>query len=160
MVRSGHRKTKAAGAARAAAGIVLLSGVLSGLSACSGSSLLGTSPDPNATPAPVAAGPVTSPPPVDLAGRWQLSAAAGGACSMNFADAPGASAQSPAPQGTIAPAGGCPGNFFMSRKWAFEDGKLVIHDFKGRPLTQMSYVGGHFEGHDASGSALTLSKQM
>ena len=79
---------------------------------------------------------------------------------MNFADVPGAGAQSPAPQGTIAPAGGCPGNFFMSRKWAFEDGKLVIHDFKGRPLAQMSYVGGHFEGHDATGNALTLSKQM
>jgi hypothetical protein len=24
----------------------------------------------------------------------------------------------------------------------------------------MSYVGGHFEGHDASGSALTLSKLL
>jgi hypothetical protein len=24
----------------------------------------------------------------------------------------------------------------------------------------MSYVGGHFEGHDSSGSALTLSKQL
>jgi hypothetical protein len=37
---------------------------------------------------------------------------------------------------------------------------LVIHDFKGKPLAQMSYVGGHFEGHDSSGSALTLSKQL
>jgi len=160
MVRSGHSKATGIGALRAAATFALLSGLLTGLGACSGSSLLGNGPDPNDTPAPVAAGPVTSPPPVDLAGRWQLSAAAGGACSMNFADAPGGGAQSPAPQGTIAPAGGCPGNFFTSRKWAFEDGKLVIHDFKGRPLAHMSYVGGHFEGSDASGSALTLSKQM
>lgn len=160
MVRAGQRKTKDAGAVRATAAFVLLIGPVAALGGCSGSSMLGTTPDPNETPAPVAAGPVTSPPPVDLAGRWQLSAAAGGACSMNFADAPGAGTQSPAPQGTIAPAGGCPGNFFTSRKWAFEDGKLVIHDFKGKPLAQMSYVGGHFEGHDSSGSALTLSKQM
>ncbi|HVU42691.1 MAG TPA: AprI/Inh family metalloprotease inhibitor [Xanthobacteraceae bacterium] len=153
-------KAKGAGAAAAVATFVLFAGLLSGLAACSGSSLLGGGPEPNATPAPAPAGPVTSSPPVDLAGRWQLSAAAGGACSMNFADAPGAGAQSPAPQGTIAPAGGCPGNFFMSRKWAFENGMLVIHDFKGKPLAQMSYVGGHFEGHDASGSALTLSKQL
>jgi len=145
----------------AAAAFLLLIGLLTGLAACSSSNLLGgSSPDPQETPAPAAAGPVMSSPPVDLAGRWQLSAAAGGACSMNFADAPGAGAQSPAPQGTIAPAGGCPGNFFMSRKWAFENGMLVIHDFKGKPLAQMSYVGGHFEGHDTSGSALTLSKQL
>ena len=78
---------------------------------------------------------------------------------MNFGDAPDAGGGL-ASQGTIAPAGGCPGNFFTSRKWAFENGKLIIHDFKGRPLAQMSYVGGHFEGRDSSGSALTLSKQL
>jgi protease inhibitor Inh len=155
MVRLGRMKATGGGAVTGAAAIVLLAG----LAACSGSNILGTSPEPQETPTPVAAGPVTSAPPVDLAGRWQFSAAAGGACSMNFADAPGAGG-GPAPQGTIAPAGGCPGNFFMSRKWAFENGMLVIHDFKGRPLAQMSYVGGHFEGHDSGGSALTLSKQL
>jgi hypothetical protein len=150
-------KAAGAGAVTAAAAFVLLTG----LAACSSSNLLGSSPEPRETPALAAAPAALTPPPVDLAGRWQLSAAAGGACSMNFAGTPGTgAAQSPAPQGTIAPAGGCPGNFFMSRKWALENGMLIIRDFKGRTLTQMSYVGAHFEGHDASDSALTLSKQQ
>jgi hypothetical protein len=155
MTRPGHTRTNGAGAVAAAAAFVLLTG----LCACSSTNLLGGGPEPQ-TPPDVAT-PSTIPPPVDLAGRWQLSAAAGGACMMNFADTPGGgAAQSPAPQGTIAPGGGCPGSFFMSRKWTFENGLLHIHDFKGKPLAQMSYVGGHFEGHDASGSALTLSKQL
>jgi Protease inhibitor Inh len=158
MVCLGHMKALSAGAVMTAARFVLLTGLLTALAACSSSNLMGNDPEPQ-TPADIAA-PSSAPPPVDLAGRWQLSAAAGGACMMNFGGAPGAGAQAPAPQGTIAPAGGCPANFFMSRKWTFENGKLVIHDFKGKPLVQMSYLGGHFEGHDANGSALTLSKQQ
>jgi hypothetical protein len=160
MSRSGQIRVKGTGAVVAAAAVALLSG----LCACSSTTLLGGSPEPE-TPVNVAA-PSTVPPPVDLAGRWQLSAAAGGACMMNFADTSGPGAaqspapQAPTPQGTIAPGGGCPGSFFLSRKWTFENGLLHIHDFKGKPLAQMSYVGGHFEGQDASGSALTLSKQL
>ena len=160
MVRLRHMKCAGPDPATAAAACVLFAGLLAGLGGCSGTSLIGGGPDPQETPAPVAAAPVPAPPPLDLAGRWQLSAAAGGACIMNFGNAPGASPQSPASQGTIAPAGGCPGNFFTSRKWTFENGMLIIHDFKGKQLAQMSYLGGHFEGHDASGSALTLSKQQ
>ena len=104
------------------------------------------------------------PPPVDLAGRWQLAAAAGGACTMTFGDASGAAAgttpSGPADSGTIAPEGGCPGGFFTSRKWNFENGTLIIRDFKSRQLAQLSYVGGHFEGRDKNGGALTLSKQL
>ena len=51
--------------------------------------------------------------PVDLAGKWKLSGA-GGACLMTLTDEPGST------DGKIAPAGGCPGNFFMSRKWSYE----------------------------------------
>jgi hypothetical protein len=91
---------------------------------------------------------------------------------MNFADtpsptgapsapdapaAPVASAPTFAIQGTIAPEGGCPGNFFTSRKWTFEHGMLIIRDFKNQPLAQLSYSGDHFEGQDANGK-LTLSK--
>lgn len=155
MSRSGQIRVKGTGAVAAAAAFMLLTG----LGACSSTNLLGSNPEPE-TPVNVAA-PSIVPPPVELAGRWQLSAAAGGACMMNFANTPGpGAAQSPAPQGTIAPGGGCPGRFFTSRKWTFENGLLHIHDFKGKPLAQMSYVGGHFEGQDASGSALTLSKQL
>jgi hypothetical protein len=150
-----------AGAAKVAVALVLFAG----LAGCSAGSLLGSEPEANPAPTPAPAGePETdaaaaAPPPVDLAGRWQLSAAAGGACFMTFGKAAG-NAAAAAPQGTIAPEGGCPANFFMSRKWAFEHGMLIIRDFKGRQLAQLSYLGAHFEGQDASGSALTLSKQM
>lgn len=144
------------GARAVAAAIAFVA--LAGLAACSSSSLLSGGPEPQETATGMTPAAPT-PPPIDLAGRWQLSAAAGGACMMNFGDAPGVRGGL-ASQGTIAPAGGCPGNFFMSRKWTFESGALIIHDFKGKQLAQLSYVGGHFEGHDASGSALTLSKQL
>jgi len=68
------------------------------------------------------------------------------------------SADSGALQGKIAPEGGCPGNFFTSRKWTFEQGMLVIRDFKGQSLAQLSYAGDRFTGQDKSGAAVTLAK--
>jgi hypothetical protein len=87
---------------------------------------------------------------------------------MNFADgaagprpgAPAAPADSRPGQGTIAPEGGCPGNFFTSRQWTFEAGMLIIRDFQSRPLARLSYSGGGFQGQDAQLGALTLSKRM
>jgi hypothetical protein len=133
------------------------------LSSCRGGSLTGS-----VLPAPGAAAPL-SPPPVELAGAWRLAAATGGTCTMNFADGaadsdPGAPAAAPAPsrpgQGTIAPEGGCPGDFFTSRQWTFEAGSLIIRDFRNRPLAQLSYSGASFQGQDARLGALTLSKRM
>ncbi len=69
---------------------------------------------------------------------------------MTFGAAPGAS------QGTIAPEGGCPGNFFTSRKWAFENEHLIIRNHKSELLGQLAYSGDHFDGQDAAGTALTL----
>ena len=114
------------------------------------------SPEPEASALPPAAAsppPPTVPtsPPVDLGGRWKLTAAAGGACVMTFGEAPAAV------QGTIAPEGGCPGNFFTSRKWTFERDTLVLRDHKGQSLAQLSFTGGHFEGQDNSGGTVTLS---
>jgi hypothetical protein len=110
---------------------------------------------PKPEPPPVAAAPAPppapTPPPIDLAGRWRLTAAAGGACFMTLGNAPGAG------QGTIAPEGGCPGNFFTSRKWTFERDALIIRDHKGQPLAQLSFTGGHFEGQDNSGGTISLS---
>jgi Protease inhibitor Inh len=71
---------------------------------------------------------------------------------MTFGNAPGAA------QGTIAPAGGCPGNFYTSRKWTYERDMLVIHDHKGETLGQLSFTGGHFEGQATNGGTLTLSR--
>jgi Protease inhibitor Inh len=129
------------------------------LTGCSGSSIFGGQPDSAAANPPAAAPdpPAQAPPPIDLAGRWQLSAAAGGACFMTLGEQANGAAGGTS-QGSIAPEGGCPGNFFTSRKWTFEHGMLIIHDFKGRQLAQLSYLGGHFEGQDKSGGALTLSK--
>ena len=120
--------------------------VLATLAACASA--------PKPEPPPVAAAPAPpapTPPPIDLAGRWRLTAAAGGACFMTLGSAPGAT------QGTIAPEGGCPGNFFTSRKWTFEHDALIIRDHKGQPLAQLSFTGGHFEGQDDKGGTLSLS---
>jgi hypothetical protein len=148
------------GVGKTKAGAALLA--LAALSACSSGSLFSGQPEspPASTPAAETAAPAPTPPPVDLAGRWQLSAASGGSCFMTFTAAANTQAEEEAaPQGTIAPEGGCPGSFFTSRKWIFEHGTLIMRDFKGRSLAQLSYVGAHFEGHDSTGSALTLSKQ-
>ena len=109
---------------------------------------------PKPEPAPVAAAPAppSTPPPTDLAGRWRLTAAAGGGCAMTLGASAGAS------QGTIAPEGGCPGNFFTSRKWTYENDYLVIRNHKGEPLAQLAFTGGRFEGKDSSGGTLSLSK--
>ncbi|MBZ0146615.1 MAG: hypothetical protein K8F62_03610, partial [Pseudorhodoplanes sp.] len=53
-------------------------------------------------------------PQVDMTGRWVLVSPGRGQCNMNFGGGPGA------PNGGIAPEGGCPGNFFTSRNWNFE----------------------------------------
>jgi hypothetical protein len=158
MIGARHKRIWGAGGIKAAAALL----VLAGLAACS-ATILGSQPEPAAAPPP--APPPPSAPPIDLAGRWQLTAAAGGACFMNFGGAPGAPANADDPeapqsvQGTIAPEGGCPGNFFTSRKWTFEHDMLIVRDFKGRPLAQLAFSGGQFEGHDASGALLTLSKR-
>lgn len=162
MIGSGRMKFRRASVMQIAPAVLLLIG----LAGCSAGSIFGGQPEASPTPAPAAEPTPAAPAPqsANLAGRWQLSAAAGGACFMNFAataaTSVSAAADASEPRGTIAPEGGCPGNFFTSRKWTFEQGTLIISDFKGRQLAQLSYVGGHFEGRDASGAALTLSKQL
>jgi hypothetical protein len=144
---SGFDRIAAWGRHGAKAAAALL--VIATLAACASA----PAPEPPplaAAPAP-APPPAPTPPPIDLAGRWRLTAAAGGACFMTLGDAPGAS------QGTIAPEGGCPGNFFTSRKWTFEHDALIIRDHKGEALGQLSFTGGHFEGKDNNGGTLSLS---
>jgi hypothetical protein len=130
--------------AKAAAAVMLVA-----LTACAASPKPEPAPSAAAAPPPP---PPATPPPIDLGGRWKLTAAAGGACFMTLGDAPGAV------QGTIAPEGGCPGNFYTSRKWSFEHDALVIRDHKGDALGQLSFSGDHFEGQDTGGATLTLSR--
>jgi hypothetical protein len=92
-------------------------------------------------------------PPEPMAGRWQLAAAGASQCVMNFGATPGEG------EGTIAPEGGCPGNFYTSRKWTFEQGSLVIRDHTGTPLGQLALAApGRFDGKTTNGQQLTLNR--
>jgi hypothetical protein len=132
-------------AAKTAAAVV----VLVTLAACATAPAPEPPPSAPATPPPA---PILTQPPVDLGGRWKLTAAAGGACFMTLGEAPAAT------QGTIAPEGGCPGIFYTSRKWTFEHDALIIRNHKAEPLAQLSFTGGHFEGQGTDGAALSLSR--
>ena len=135
---------------KATAAILVL--VLATVSACTSTQQLGNpQPQQTAAAAPPPAPPPPQPPPIYVAGKWKLSMAGGGACLMTFAGTPGAA------EGSIAPAGGCPGNFFTSRKWTYEHDTLIIHDHKGEVLVQLSFSGGRFQGQ-ASGGAMTLAR--
>jgi hypothetical protein len=149
MKRIGHCS---AGGTKAAAIILCLGPIALGLSACtSGDRFGGGQPDQVSAPAPAPTPSPPSPPPVDLAGKWKLSAAGGGACVMTFGGSTGAS------DGSIAPAGGCPLNFFTSRKWSYEHDRLVIRNHKGEVLVELSFAGGHFEGQGSNG-AVSLTR--
>jgi hypothetical protein len=94
-----------------------------------------------------------SAPPVSLAGRWLLSSPGRGQCSMTF----GSTAPTAA-EGTIAPAGGCPGKFFTSRKWTYDSAGLTIRDHKGEALAQLASEGGGFQGKAVSGEPVALMR--
>ena len=78
--------------------------------------------------------------------------AGGGACLMTLGDAPGAA------DGTVAPAGGCPGNFYTSRKWTYEHDRLIIRDHKSEVLAELSFAEGRFQGQVPNGGAITLAR--
>jgi hypothetical protein len=93
-------------------------------------------------------------PPINMAGRWMLASTDGRQCVMTFTSAAGASS------GRIAPEGGCPGNFFTSRQWAYDQGALAIYDHKEQQLARLaaSSPPGRFEGTAASGIGVNLSR--
>jgi hypothetical protein len=78
--------------------------------------------------------------------------AAGAACLVTFA------AIRDAGEGSIAPAGGCPANFFTSRKWTFEHDKLIIRDHKGEALAELSLEDGRFQGQATVGGTISLAR--
>jgi hypothetical protein len=143
-------------------GLLLIAGLAVGCSERLSLGSLGSGSAP--APEPLAAAPtspatsladtgVRRPPPINMAGRWTLNAPGAGGCAMNFGAVAGAS------EGTIAPEGGCPGNFFTSRKWVFEDSGLVIRDHTGQPLAQLAFAPpSRFDGRTATGQAVTLSR--
>jgi hypothetical protein len=128
--------------------------VLAMLAACTSTERFGGGqPDQAATtPPPPPPPPPPQPPPVDLAGKWKLAVTGGGACVMTLGDTAGAV------EGTVAPAGGCPGSFFTSRKWTFEHDTLIIRDHKGAALVELSFADGRFQGKGTNGAAITFTR--
>jgi hypothetical protein len=127
---------------------------LSVFAAAASLALAGCTSDRMAGPAPAAApGPALAAPPEPMAGRWLLAGVGSSQCNMTFGGSAGAG------EGTIAPEGGCPANFFTSRKWTFEASGLTIRDHTGATLAQLSSAGpGRFEGKATGGLQLTLSR--
>jgi hypothetical protein len=122
------------------------------LAGCGGMGLGTSSEPPPAAPAARALAPQAKPL-ADMAGRWMLASPAGGMCSMNFSGAPGAI------EGTIAPEGGCPGKFFTSRRWMFDQDGLVIRNHTGDTLARLAMPApGRFEGQTATGETLALTR--
>jgi len=91
-------------------------------------------------------------PPVNMAGRWLLASPGLGQCNMTFGGTPGSA------EGTIAPEGGCPGQFYTSRKWTFDSTGLTIRNHNGEPLAQLSAAGNQFTGQSTAGAAVTLTR--
>ena len=87
-----------------------------------------------------------------MAGRWMLSAPNAPTCGMAFSGLAGAR------EGKVAPEGGCPGRFFMSRRWSLGDGSLTIIDEDNQPLATFSYADGTFEGKAVTGLPVTLAR--
>lgn len=125
------------------------------LAACSGGDRFSwdssSSSSPPSSAAPAGGAPAA--PPVSLAGRWTLSATGASSCAMTF----GANAN--ATEGTIAPAGGCPFNFYTSRKWTYTEAGLTIRDHTAQALAQLAPAGpNRFEGKTGSGQDIALSR--
>ena len=131
-------------------------GCASLLVACGGSerwNFGGASPASTPESPPPTGGPQVKPP-VNLAGRWTLSAPSGGSCAVTF----GASGPE-ATEGTLAPGGGCPFNFFTSRKWTYSDAGLTMRDHNAQALAQLSPAGpNRFEGRTSSAQDVVLSR--
>jgi hypothetical protein len=97
--------------------------------------------------------PAVAPPPTSLSGKWTLSSTGAGSCTMTFGAQPEAS------EGTIAPAGGCPYNFFTSRKWNYTTAGLIIRDHNAQQLALLTPTGdGRFVGKTNAGQDVSLGR--
>jgi len=96
----------------------------------------------------------SAPPPIDetMTGRWTLSAPNAPSCGLEFNGAAAARA------GTVTADGGCPGNFYTSRRWVLDNGVLTITSADNQLLAQLKPTATAFEGQSAAGTAVTLSR--
>jgi hypothetical protein len=126
------------------------------LAACSGSDRYtwdsGSSNGQPSGGAPASGSPAV-PPSANLAGRWTLSSTGTSSCAMTLGANPNAT------EGTIAPAGGCPFNFYTSRKWTYAETGLTIRDHNAQTLAQLAPAGpNRFEGKTSAGQDIALSR--
>jgi hypothetical protein len=91
-------------------------------------------------------------PETGMAGRWILAAPNAPTCGVNFRGLPGAR------EGSVAPEGGCPGKFFLSRRWAFDQDALVINDDEGNALARLAPADGQYSGQAVAGFPVTLAR--
>jgi hypothetical protein len=118
------------------------------LAACGGTDRLAVN---GSAPTAPPGGNAAAPPSVSLAGRWTFSSTGTGSCAMTFGANPDAT------EGTIAPGGGCPFNFFTSRKWTYTEAGLTIRDHNAQTLAQLTPAGpNRFEGKTGSGQDVAL----
>jgi hypothetical protein len=87
-----------------------------------------------------------------MTGRWILSAPNAPSCGLEFGGAANART------GPVAPDGGCPGNFYMSRRWEMDGSVLTIADDENQPLAQLRPGGTRFEGQSIGGAPITLAR--
>ena len=87
-----------------------------------------------------------------IPGRWILSTANAPTCGLEFGGA--ASGRT----GSISPDGGCPGKFYLSRRWSMDDGAITITDEQDQPLAYFRLVGDRYEGQTTSGTPMILSR--
>lgn len=99
----------------------------------------------SAAPAPQTA-------PTGMTGRWFLAAPNAPPCGMSFGGGDGAQS------GSILPEGGCPGRFFLSRRWTLQGQTLTISDQDSNPLGELTLAGERYEGKAVTGMSVTLSR--
>jgi hypothetical protein len=109
---------------------------------CTGNPLGGAEPTPAAAP---------TAPTVNMSGRWRLVSIKGAACAMTFT--------SEGTEGSIAPEGGCPANFYTSRRWVFDQGSLIIQDHNRKTLVAMKQnPSGSFDGELSNRELVRLER--
>jgi hypothetical protein len=87
-----------------------------------------------------------------MAGRWMLSAPNAPMCGMAVSQSSGAGS------GNIVPEGGCPGNFYLSRRWTLEQGALSIKTDEDERLAQLTFTGAGFQGQSTAGTPISLTR--
>jgi hypothetical protein len=87
-----------------------------------------------------------------IPGRWILSTANAPTCGLEFGGAASGRA------GSVSPDGGCPGKFYMSRRWLLDDSAITITDAENQPLAHFRLVGDRYEGQSTTGTPMTLSR--